>query len=426
MKRIQSFFKKVWSFHIFGSFAIIVVVMFVMSIQVSNRTQFANTELHQDVMDRWGTPITQAAPSVRFVQTGSVFTQLDKLPLASQTISLNAEMNYRKRGLVYFSGFDFRFEGDYSLVNQEEHDIDIVFVFPLGLRKNRVLLKDFTFEVNGQSAPLDSLHESNKLVWTGRLQPEERVAFTIRYAGRGLDKFVYTLDPSLPVRDFSMTSSVTGGRNYDYPRGVVPATSILHEEEESVSLVWQYDSLESGVPVGLILPSEESFSKIIITMTQRSLPTFALFFIGMHLLAFYYKHRLRAYESYLICASFAFFYVLLPYLTAFMNFYIAYGISLVTVGALLFCFLQRLISREAGLTAMGLFSAFLLMPTMAVVLQGYTGLIYTLEILSLLAVTMWLVTGKKARDLLEGFFTLPPPASKTNLTEPTLAGPSAE
>ena len=93
--------------HVYGSFAILVFIALVMSCQVTDRTGFADADLHRDVIDRWGAPIVQAAPSVRYVSSGSVFSKLTPLPLEAQRLAVDARMNYRKRGLVSFSGFDF-------------------------------------------------------------------------------------------------------------------------------------------------------------------------------------------------------------------------------------------------------------------------------------------------------------------------------
>ena len=393
--------------HLFGSLFIVSVIVIVISLQVSNRTTFANTELYQDVMDRWGAPITQPAPSVRYVNTGSVFTDLQKLPLASQKISIDADMNYRKRGLVYFSGFNFNFCGEYSIVNDKGSDIDVVFVFPINLQKNKVLLSDLAFYINDKLTDIGLTETSDKLVWTGRLPDKKNLSFKILYKGRGLDQFNYQLDPSMPVKNFTMTSNISGGTNFDYAPGVIPATKITPRGKKRITLEWQYKSLESGVPVGLILPSEKTFSMLIATLTKRGLVTFVLFFIGFSILPLYFKKSLRFYESYLIAACYGFFYVLLAYLAAFLNFYAAYFMSLIIIALLLYLYTIRILSLKAGIFTLALTSSFLFIPTMAVILQGYTGLIYTLEILLGLAVIMWSTTQKPFKDLFEESFGTP-------------------
>jgi hypothetical protein len=139
---------------------------------------------------------------------------------------VDATMNYRKRGLRYFSGFDFDFTGNYSVANTRPHDIDVAFVFPIEMDKAQVLLSDLQFLVDGQPAPLEMGEQRNRLVWTGRIDKGAERQFTIRYRARGLDSFLYRLDPSLPANDVKLHVGVVGGDNFDYPAGALSASSV--------------------------------------------------------------------------------------------------------------------------------------------------------------------------------------------------------
>src|SRR5262249_37592549 len=147
LARLTDWFRLPFRFHAFGSLAVVILIAVVISGRISDRSTFADSELHRDVSERWGAPISQPAPSVRYVPSGAVFTTLQALPLESQTIVVDAEMNYRKRGLVLFSGFEFKFSGKYTIQNQQKGDIDVVFVFPIDLNKNKVQLADLVFSV---------------------------------------------------------------------------------------------------------------------------------------------------------------------------------------------------------------------------------------------------------------------------------------
>jgi len=376
--------------HFWGSLAVVLGVAAVISAQITDRTSFADSELKQDVMERWGAPITQPAPSVRFVPSGAVFNTLTPMALAKQHVEVEAAMNYRKRGLIYFSGFDFGFAGRYEVQNDQDRDIDLVFVFPVQADRNQILLSDLTFLVNGEPAPVD-LTEGDALVWTGRAKKQERLSFDIRFRGRGLDAFTYLPDPALRVNDFRLTFRVSGGANYDYQPGVVPATEVS-PEGDAVGLTWRYGSLESGVPVGLILPSEQAFDQLIATMVIRAPAPFVLFFLGLVALGLWRRRSFKIWEAYLLAAGYALFYVVLAYFAAFVDFYSAYGLALLLVASLLTAYLAALHGRHGALAGLGLTVSFLVVPSLAVVLQGYTGLIYTLEIASLLAGLMFFTT----------------------------------
>jgi hypothetical protein len=390
--------------HVFGSLFIVVFATAVIASQVADRTDFASSELAQDVEERWGAPVVQPAPSLRYVQSGTIFTELKPLPFDKQHVQVQARMNYRKRGLRYFSGFDFTLSADYAVVNREGHDIDVAFIFPIEVDKSQVLLSELQFLVNGAEADLDLGESGNRLVWTGRIPQGATSHFSIRYRARGLDSFLYKLDPALPARDVRLHLAVEGGENYDYPPQVL-AASTVEAGRDTVALDWAFQSLESGVNLGVILPSVEAYDHVISTMAGRAwVPFLGLLAL---LAAFSIRHRrpLAFYESYLLAAVYGFFFVLLAYLAAFMNFYMAYALAALGLGAAVVVFARRLYPAEPISRLAGVWGATLVVPTTAVILQGYTGLIYTLEILAALLGLMALSTRASVRALLSD---LPP------------------
>jgi hypothetical protein len=309
---------------------------------------------------------------------------------------------------VYFSGFDFAFDGDYAVRNDHDFPIDVAFVFPISVQRDRVLLSDLTFAVDGQPAPISLQGADDKLLWTGRVEPGAEVDLRIGYRGRGLDSFVYALDPSLPVRGLDVQLDVTGGSNHDYPEGVVPATTI-DSHLGGVTLHWVYDALEAGVPLGAILPSQQGFDQELATMIWRAPAPFLLFFLGLVALQIRHARPLRPYEAGLVFSAYLFFYVLLPYLAAFLNFWVALVLALAVIGGLLVAYVDRLFGADAVKPFGALLVASLLTPTIAVLAEGYTGLIYTLELLALLGGLMYATTRPGFQAYVEGFRSLAAP-----------------
>jgi hypothetical protein len=387
LKTLRLFLVEPIRFHFWGSLAIVLVVSGALVHRIEDRRGFADGELHRDVMERWGAPIQQPMPSVRYVPTGTVFNALEPLPLTRQAVTVDAAMNYRKRGLVYFSGFDFRFAGEFDTENPFDRDVDVAFVFPISLEKNRVLLSELAFTVNGAAAPVELGEAGDKLLWTGRLRPKEKLAFRVAFKGRGLDAFTYSMDPGAAVRNVTLDVTIRGGDNFDYADGVVPATTVSRTQD-AVKLAWRFDSLESGIPVGVVLPSERSFDAIIATFVARSWAGFLLFFGGLVALSLHHGRPPRIFESYLFAAAYALFFVLVAYLAAYVHFYVAWALALAITGGLLCGYAALLLPRGAWKPVAGLAIGCLAVPTLAVILQGYTGLLYTLEALALVAALM--------------------------------------
>lgn len=387
-------------FHFWGSLAIVLLVSGVLVVRMKDRRGFADGELHRDVMERWGAPIRQPMPSVRHVPTGTVFNTLEPLPLTRQAVAVEATMNYRKRGLVYFSGFDFRFTGDYATENTFDREVDVAFVFPISLEKNKVLLSELAFTVNGAAAPVELGKDGDKLLWTGRLGPGEKLALQVAFEGRGLDSFVYVMDPGAAARNVSLAVDIRGGDNFDYADGVVPATEV-EREGDLTRLRWRFDSLESGIPIGVVLPSEKSFDAIIATFVARSWAGFLLFFAGLVALGLHHARPLRLHESYLFTSGYTLFFVLVAYFAAYVHFYVAWAAALAITGALLCGYAALLLPRGAWKRVAALVAASVAVPTLAVILQGYTGLIYTLEALGLVAVLMVATARPEGQRILE-------------------------
>jgi len=151
-------------------------------------------------------------------------------------------------------------------------------------------------------------------------------------------------------------------------------------------------------------------------MIRRSWTTFTLFFAGIVALSLNTERRLLRHESYLIASAYAFFFVLLPYLAAYMNFYAAYVLTVLVLGCLLQLYLERTLSRSVRYPAAGLILALLFLPTLAVILQRFTGLIYSLEILAGLALVMLLTTKPAFRSILYQLESFAQPQESQNAT----------
>lgn len=396
---VRRAFRWLVAHHVFGSLFIVVFATAVIAGQVANRTDFANSELAAGVEDRWGAPVTQPAPSLRYVHSGTIFTELKPLAFDRQHVQVKAQMNYRKRGLRYFSGFDFTLDADYAVVNREGRDIDVAFIFPIEMDKSQVLLSELQFLVDGKESSLDLGESGNRLVWTGRIAKDATSRFAIRYRARGLNSFVYKLDPALPARDVRVHFAVEGGDNFDYPSGVLSASSV-QTERDAVTLDWAFQSLESGVSLGVILPSEKTFDAMVSTMAGRAWVPFIALLALLAALGLRHRRPLALHETYLLAAVYGFFFVLLAYLAAFMNFYVAYAISALGLGAAVVAWVRWVFPKERLAVLAGLWGATLIVPTTAVILEGYTGLIYTLELLAALLGLMVLSTRASVRAFL--------------------------
>ena len=267
------------------------------------------------------------------------------------------------------------------------------------------------YSVDGEAETIPLHSRRDKLVWTGRIAPHATVSFQIRLRGQGLDRFRYVLVPAMSARNVDLVIDIEGGDNFDYPRAVVPAHTISNNDGH-IRLSWHFDSLASGVPIGLLLPSENSFDAVITTMALRAWAPFSLLFAIVVLLAHFGARSIARHDAYLLAATYSFFFILLPYLAAYMNFYIAYALSAAIIGSLMHVCLQR-ICAAGRIASVGLIGASLLVPSVAVIFEQHTGLIYCIEILAGLALISVLMGNQRFREVIDELTRVP-------ISEPTL------
>lgn len=385
---------------VFGALLIVWTATLVISGQVESRDDFATSELASGVEERWGAPVDQPAPSVRAVPSGTVFTSLEPMALSQQHVTVDATMNYRKRGLRFFSGFDFDFTGQYAVENPKPSDIDVAFVFPIEVNKAQVLMSDLQFLVDGAPAPMELGAERNRLVWTGRIGASETRRFTIRYRARGLDSFTYRLDPSLPAKDVSLHVGVVGGDNFDYPAGALSASSVTRSSD-GLGLDWRFSTLESGVSLGVVLPSLKSWDTVIATMARRAWFPFLGLLAMLFALGVKHRRPMASYETLLVASVFGFTFVVVAYLSALVSFEVAWPVAVVGLGAIFTGWMTRLLPQERWRTFAGVWLVTMGVPTLAVVAQGYTGVIYTAELLVGLVGALVLSTRASVRAWLD-------------------------
>lgn len=222
----------------------------------------------------------------------------------------------------------------------------------------------------------------------------------IGYRARGLDRFSYRLDPSLPANDVRLHVGVVGGDNYDYPAGSLSAARVT-QSKDALALDWAFASLEAGVALGVVLPSQQAWDTTIATMARRAwapgLALFALLFV----LGVRHRRPLALYERVLAASLFGFTFVLTAYLAAFLPFLVAWPLAVLGLGAAFVAWLGRVFEAERRWLLAGAWAACMVVPTGAVVLTGYTGLIYTLELLAALLGALALSTRPAVRAFLD-------------------------
>jgi hypothetical protein len=149
------------------------------------------------------------------------------------------------------------------------------------------------------------------------------------------------------------------------------------------------------------LPSLRTWDAIIATMARRAWFPFVGLMVLLFALGAKHRRGLKFYETFLVAALFGFTFVVISYLSAFLTFEVAWPATMLGLGAAFTLWLSQVMPDEPRRTFVGVWVATMVVPTIAVAAQGYTGLIYTVELLAGLLGALALSTRQSVRGWLD-------------------------
>ena len=104
-------------------FAPLLIGWFLLTMRLETRTDFVMYGQLKSVKRIWGGNLEQPMPSVRYKGFGSDVSTLSKGEISASDINVNLEVDYRKKGLVYYTGYKADFNGRYTIRNNETEKI---------------------------------------------------------------------------------------------------------------------------------------------------------------------------------------------------------------------------------------------------------------------------------------------------------------
>ena len=395
-------FNKYFWFIVLPLFA--VWLMFGMRLEY--RTYKASYKQLESVKQIWGGNLAQPMPSVRYKRSGSDVSRLSRGEIRSADIGVVLHMDYRKKGLVYYTGYNAEFTGTYQVANPENEKIYLSFIFPYPTRQNEGMLQNVKLLVNGEEDTADTEYQPSLALWTGTLEPEQSLDFTVRYQGRGLDRFVYGFEAGRQINNFSAEIEVHGAHKLDYPVATMPPTEEPQRTEDGKVLVWKLDRAMTQLNLGVILPDRLDVEKQLAVMSFRAPFFFLLFLVSAALII----HLARKPPQFIPLAVMSFtyflFYPLFAYLLMYIDLVVALVISFAAIGLLLLNYARLLYGLQVATAVFLAYTFYLGITTVAALLPSYTGLILTIEGVVLMGIVMQVLAHHRdlrLRDLLEMF-----------------------
>ena len=364
------------------------------------RTDQQDSKLRGAVSRLWGTGQRQAPPTLHYV-TETKFkqvrlegkkkitewftnTEAHTLPLDATAVNVDLHLDYRRKGLMWYSTYRVGFAGEYRVVNTTRARRKITFKFPLPTQNG--VYDDFHVLVGGKPAGALNL-ASGGVAPTLTLEPGQSQTVSVSYGSQGMDDWWYDLGSDVKqLRNFRLTM-VT-----DFEAINFPDESISPTEKERAGkgwrLTWQYDNLLSGINIGMVMPSKLNPGPWASRVSYFAPVSLLFFFFILLLVTTVRRIPLHPMVYFFMGAAFFSFHLLLSYLVDHVALVPAFAIAS-AVSVFLVVSYMRLVAgwKFALLVVGGAQLVYLVLFSSLFFLEGFTGLGVTiLSILTLFVV----------------------------------------
>jgi len=312
----------------------------------------------------------------------------DFLPVESSRIDVALDLDYRQKGLLWYSTYKVAFAGLYTFRNATDQD---KVTFTLKFPTDRAIYDDLVFTVN--DAPVALTNEKNSASGTAEVKPGETATLRVAYRSQGLTEWRYNFGGDVAqVKDFQLRMK-TNFKAIDFPENTL-SPSEEHETSDGWELVWNYKSLVSGFQIGMAMPEKLQPGPLAGRISFFAPVSLFFFFFLMLIITTMRGIELHPMNYFFLAAAFFSFHLLLAYLVDHVSIHAAFAASSVVSIFLVISYLRlvvgtRFAAREAGLAQF----IYLVMFSYAFFFKGFTGLAITVGSILTLFVVMQ-ITGR--------------------------------
>jgi hypothetical protein len=381
------------------------IAWMILGATVEFRTNTSDERLTDAVGELWGSPQYQYAPEFTYsyqVETvrydkenkkniSEKKTITGKLPIIRSDIDVGFSLDYRKKGLLWYSTYVVDFDGTYQVKNDTGREVKLslfhAFAAPDAEYDN------FSFSIDGK--------EVEKLNWEGggvgttvTLPPDGMVTLRVFYTSRGQDEWYYYFgrESVNEVRDFHLTVE-TDFFDIDFPVGSISPTG-KEETETGMMLTWDYTKKISGHNIGIDMPRKLNPGPLVGRITFFAPVSLFFFFFIMFMITTIGEIRIHSMNYFFLACAFFAFHLLFAYLVDHLNVHLSFIISSATSLFLVISYLRLVVGIKFALVQAGLSQlVYLILFSYSFFFKGYTGLIITVASVVTLFILMQM-TGK--------------------------------
>lgn len=326
-------------------FVCVTFAWLILATTVQFRTDAQDRKLRESVGQLWGAPQKQQAPCVWYetIEDAPLQESVSEndgakprppsvrhdVPLEASAVTADLSLDYRRKGLLWYSTYHVRFEGNYTVNNPTSDPRALTFCFVLPSKD--ALYDDFRVTVGGVSAEAPAISQG-QVRRAITLAPGQSCSVRVGYTSQGMDEWRYAFGETVTqVKNFSLKVR-TDFDGFDFPIEAVSPTSRNREGEKNV-LTWNYASLLSGVQIGVALPKKLNPGPWVSEVTYAAPVSLFLFFFLVFIISTRRGVSIHPMNYFFVGAAYFSFHLLMAYLVDHVSLAAAFALaSAVSVG----------------------------------------------------------------------------------------------
>jgi len=391
-----------------GIFVCACVAWVVLGTTIFVRTDNSGSELNSRVASSWGSPQDQKQPSVSYqwreeqvtaaeengksVNKVQNVTRTAPAPIESTRVGADLHLNYRQKGLLWFSTYGVKFDGTYTFRSPPARDggwVQVTLPFPA----QKAMYDNVELSVDGQSLPL-SFSGTNATAVLANVAAGEHVLHAA-YRSQGLESWSYNLASSgkddetrvSQARDFDLILR-TDFSGFDFPENGMSPTA-ERRTLQGWDLEWKYQNLVSGYNIALMLPKKLQPGPLAGRISYFAPVSLFFFFFVIFILSTLRGIDLHPMNYFFLACAFFAFHLLMAYLVDHVSIHVAFLASSVVSIGLVVSYLRLVVNGRFAMVDAGLAQlVYLVLFSYAFFFEGFTGLTVTIGAILTLYIVM--------------------------------------